>query len=89
MTSLFDQTALFDLADRMVEAARHAPAKVDPTTAAADVRAKLEAAMDAIQAGLCEAVIAPGASPSIIGKLLAGKNIGTRLVREIGTSTNG
>jgi acetylglutamate kinase len=62
---------------------------IDAEIAKGGMRAKLEAATAAIQAGLCEAVIAPGASPGIIGKLLAGKNIGTRLVREVGTSTNG
>jgi len=48
------------------------------------MRAKLEAATDAIRAGLTEAVIAPGSRPGIIGKLLAGEDIGTRLVAEVG-----
>ena len=62
---------------------------IDAGIATGGMRAKLDAAADALRAGLPEAVIAPGASPGIIGKLLSGKDIGTRLVAAIGTSTNG
>jgi acetylglutamate kinase len=44
------------------------------------MRAKLESAVEALQTGLGEVVIAPGATPGVLGKLLAGDPIGTRLV---------
>jgi glutamate 5-kinase len=58
------------------------------------MRAKLEAASDALQAGVGEVVIAPGARVGVIRDLLAGKRIGTKLtsinmVSEIGMSKNG
>ena len=61
---------------------------IDAEIATSGMRAKLEAATDAIRAGFPEAVIAPGASPGIIGKLLVGKDIGTRLVAMVGTPSN-
>jgi acetylglutamate kinase len=61
---------------------------IDAEIATSGMRAKLEAATDAIRAGLPEAVIAPGASPGAIGKLLLGKDIGTRLVAMVGTPSN-
>jgi acetylglutamate kinase len=57
---------------------------IDSEIATGGMRAKLEAATEAVRAGLAEAVIAPGASPGIISKLLAGEEIGTRLVAELG-----
>ena len=57
---------------------------IDSEIATGGMRAKLEAATEAVRAGLAEAVVAPGASPGIIGKLLAGEEIGTRLVVEVG-----
>jgi acetylglutamate kinase len=62
---------------------------IDTEIVTGGMRAKLEAATDAVRAGLAEAVIAPGASPGVIGKLLAGEEIGTRLVAAIGVPTNG
>jgi len=62
---------------------------IDAEIATGGMRAKLEAAAEAVRTGLAEAVIAPGASPGVIGKLLAGQGIGTRLVAGIGTPTNG
>jgi acetylglutamate kinase len=44
------------------------------------MQAKLESAMEALQTGTAEVVIAPGATSGIIEKLLAGNAIGTRLV---------
>lgn len=44
------------------------------------MRAKLESAVDALETGTAEVLIAPGAAPGIIGKLLAGDAIGTRLI---------
>jgi acetylglutamate kinase len=52
---------------------------IDGEIATGGMQAKLEAAMDAIRAGLPEAVIAPGASPGIVERLIAGDEIGTRL----------
>ena len=44
------------------------------------MRAKLESAAKALEAGIAEVVIAPGASPDILRKLLDGAAIGTRVI---------
>lgn len=44
------------------------------------MQAKLEAALEALQQGVGEVLIAPGANPGIVEKLLRGDRIGTRLV---------
>jgi acetylglutamate kinase len=44
------------------------------------MHAKLEAAMDALQKGVQQVLIAPGAVPGAVGKLLAGDTLGTRLI---------
>jgi len=44
------------------------------------MRAKLESALEAIQTGIAEVIIAPGATLGTVGKLLAGDCVGTRLV---------
>jgi len=44
------------------------------------MQAKLEAAMDALGQGVGQVLIAPGALPGVVGKLLAGEPVGTRLV---------
>jgi len=48
------------------------------------MKTKLESALDALRAGVGEAVIAPGAQAGVIAKLLAGGHIGTRLATESG-----
>jgi len=48
------------------------------------MQAKLESAMEALQTGTAEVVIAPGATSGIIEKLLAGNAVGTRLVAHSG-----
>lgn len=53
---------------------------INTGVAAGGMRAKLESAVQALQTGTAEVVIAPGAAPGIIQKLLAGDPIGTRLV---------
>ena len=53
---------------------------IDTGIATGGMRAKLEAASEAIRSGLAEAIIAPGASLGIVRGLLAGHEIGTRLV---------
>jgi acetylglutamate kinase len=47
------------------------------------MRAKLESALEALQTGAAEVVIAPGATVGIVAKLLSGDAIGTRLVTSI------
>ncbi len=44
------------------------------------MQAKLESALEALQTGAAEVVIAPGATSGIVEKLLAGDAVGTRLV---------
>jgi acetylglutamate kinase len=44
------------------------------------MQAKLEAAMDALRQGVHQVLIAPGALAGVVGKLLAGEAVGTRLV---------
>jgi acetylglutamate kinase len=44
------------------------------------MRAKLESAAKALEGGIAEVVIAPGASPDILRKLLDGAAIGTRVI---------
>jgi len=56
---------------------------IDSGIATGGMRAKLESAVEALQTGTAEVVIAPGAAPSIVGKLLAGDPIGTRLVAAV------
>lgn len=53
---------------------------IETGVATGGMRAKLESAMEALRSGVGEVVIAPGALPGVIGKLLAGAPIGTRLV---------
>jgi acetylglutamate kinase len=61
---------------------------IDTGIATGGMRAKLEAAMEALQMGVAEVVIAPGAAPGVIGKLLAGEPIGTRLVAPANIHSN-
>ena len=44
------------------------------------MQAKLEAAMEALQKGVSQVLIAPGALAGIVGRLLAGETVGTRLI---------
>jgi len=53
---------------------------IETGVATGGMRAKLESASEALRAGLSEVVIAPGATPGIVGKLVAGISLGTRLV---------
>jgi acetylglutamate kinase len=50
------------------------------------MQAKLEAAIEALRQGVGEVVIAPGGSAGIIDKLLAGQQIGTKLLAEAGVA---
>lgn len=51
-------------------------------TATGGMQAKLEAAIGALEAGVGDVLIAPGAEAGVIARLVAGERLGTRLVRE-------
>ena len=54
------------------------------------MRAKLEAAIAAVEQGVGEVTIAPGAAPAVLKKLLSGEPVGTRLMLEdLKVSQNG
>lgn len=57
--------------------------------ASGGMQAKLEAASDALRAGVGEVVIAPGARAGVIQELIAGERIGTRLVLEVRAAKDG
>lgn len=61
---------------------------IDSGIATGGMQAKLEAAVEALQKGVAEVVIAPGAAPGVIGKLLGGEPIGTRLVAPANIHSN-
>jgi acetylglutamate kinase len=44
------------------------------------MQAKLEAAIEALERGVSQVLIAPGAMPGVVGRLLAGETVGTRLI---------
>lgn len=44
------------------------------------MQAKLEAAMDALGKGVSQVLIAPGTLAGVVGRLLAGEDVGTRLI---------
>jgi acetylglutamate kinase len=53
---------------------------IETGVAIGGMRAKLESAIQALQVGIPEVIIAAGTAPGVIGKFLAGDLIGTRLV---------
>jgi acetylglutamate kinase len=53
---------------------------IESGIATGGMRAKLEAAMDGLDAGIGEIVIAPGTANRLISKLVSGEEIGTKLV---------
>jgi len=53
---------------------------IETGVATGGMRAKLESAVEALQLGAAEVIIAPGALPGVVGKLLAGDPLGTRLI---------
>ena len=53
---------------------------IEEGTATGGMQAKLEAAIDALIKGIPQVLIAPGALAGVVGKLLAGDAVGTRLV---------
>ncbi len=62
---------------------------IDSDVATGGMRAKLEAAMEGLAAGIGEVVIAPGGINNLISKLVSGKQIGTRLVSAVGVRDHG
>ena len=58
----------------------HARTLIEEGVATGGMQAKLEAAMDALHTGVHQVLIAPGALPGVVGKLLAGETAGTRLI---------
>jgi acetylglutamate kinase len=61
---------------------------IDQGIASGGMRAKLEAATEALGLGVAEVVIAPGAAPRVIDRLLASDSVGTRLLTEVGVLDN-
>ena len=57
--------------------------------ASGGMQAKLGAALEALQRGVGEVVIAPGAIPGLLEKLLSGHKIGTRVVAEVEAPSHG
>ena len=62
---------------------------IESGVASGGMRAKLEAAVEAVRQGVTEVRIAPGAVAGVVQKLLAGVTLGTRLVAEMGAKSNG
>jgi len=61
---------------------------IDQRIAIGGMQAKLEAAMEALRTGVGEVVIAPGSVVGIVGRLLAGEQIGTRVLTEMMVPNN-
>jgi acetylglutamate kinase len=59
---------------------------IDNGVATGGMRAKLDSAVEALEAGIAEVVIAPGGTPDIVAKLLAGNALGTRLMNQMRTA---
>ena len=53
---------------------------IEDGVATGGMQAKLEAAIDALRKGVKQVLIAPGALPGVIAKLLSGEPAGTRLI---------
>ena len=62
---------------------------INTGVATGGMRAKLEAATEAIRQGVEEVVIAPGGEVGVIEKLMEGNSIGTRVLAETGVQLNG
>jgi acetylglutamate kinase len=55
---------------------------IEKGVATGGMRAKLEAACQALEQGVKEIVIAPGAQPEVLKRLVRGAQVGTRLVQD-------
>jgi acetylglutamate kinase len=60
--------------------AKEAASLIQSGVATGGMQAKLEAAALALQTGVGEIVIAPGARAHVVGDIIAGKRIGTRII---------
>jgi acetylglutamate kinase len=65
---------------RSVLTAAGSQSLIDGGIATGGMRAKLEAALTALGGGVPQVLIAPGAAPDVLARILAGEEIGTRLV---------
>jgi acetylglutamate kinase len=81
---LTDVPGVMDSAKQIlpVLAAGQAAALIASGTATGGMQAKLEAAIAALRAGVGEVRIAPGAEDGVLARLLAGEELGTRMVLE-------
>ncbi len=61
--------------------AAESQALIEQGVASGGMLAKLKAAIQAVRQGVQQVVIAPGAEPNIVSRLLAGESVGSRLVR--------
>ena len=80
---LTDVPGVMDAAKRILPRLDRASSEqlIRDGVATGGMQAKLEAAHRALDAGVPEAIVAPGAEPGIVARLLDGETIGTRLVR--------
>ncbi len=81
---LTDVAGVLDAGKRLlpVLSAAEAGELIRQGVASGGMQAKLNAAVEALRQGVAEVVIAPGAEPGVVARLLAGEGLGTRLVRE-------
>ena len=79
---LTDVDGVKDLSGRVIPALSREQSRllIADGVATGGMQAKLNAAGDALRGGVGEVVIAPGAAPNIIARLLAGEAIGTRFL---------
>jgi acetylglutamate kinase len=80
---LTDVNGVKDLAGEVIPtlSLEQSQALIDAGIATGGMLAKLNAASEALLGGVGEVVIAPGAAPNIVARLLAGEAVGTRLLR--------
>jgi acetylglutamate kinase len=60
--------------------AQQASALIRDGVATGGMQAKLEAAVDALNKGVSQVLVAPGGLPGVVGRLLAGEALGTRII---------
>jgi acetylglutamate kinase len=79
---LTDVAGVLDAAGqvRAVLTASESQGLIDGAVATGGMRAKLESALAALGRGISQVLIAPGAAPDILPRILAGEAIGSRLV---------
>ncbi|HTB13353.1 MAG TPA: acetylglutamate kinase [Bryobacteraceae bacterium] len=79
---LTDVDGVKDASGQVLESltVKNASSLIEQGVATGGMRAKLEAAVAALDKGVGEIVIAPGARPQVVADILAGRQIGTRIV---------